>query len=85
MLGHPIFDPEINRKVLIDHAFIVAGSEITKAARNWLGEQLDASQRSQIMFLERKDILDLYIVNRVALPAKAVPERQRILNDEIPF
>lgn len=85
MLGHAIFDPEINRKVLIDHAFIVAGGEITKAARNWLGEKLDATQRSQVMFLERKDILDLYIVNRVALPTKAIPERQRVLNYEIPF
>lgn len=37
------------------------------------------------MFLERKDILDLYIVNRVALPANAIPERQCLLDDEIPF
>lgn len=36
------------------------------------------------MFLERKDILDLYIVNRVALPAKVMPP-QRQLDDEIPF
>ena len=53
MLGHTVFDPETNRRSLVDHAFIVAGGEITKAARNWLGEQLDASQRSQIMFLQR--------------------------------
>lgn len=85
MLGHAIFDPEINRKVLVDHAFIVAGGDITKAARNWLGEQLDAIQRSQVMFIERKDILDLYIVNRVTLPAKAIPEGQRALDEEIPF
>ena len=39
MLGHEIFDPELNRRVLVDHAFIVAGGEITKQARNWLGEQ----------------------------------------------
>ena len=25
MLGHEIFDPEVNRRVLVDHAFIVAG------------------------------------------------------------
>lgn len=30
MLGHEIFDPEISKKVLVDHAFIVAGGEITK-------------------------------------------------------
>src|SRR5713101_1677911 len=38
MLGHEIFDPETNRRVLVDHAFIVAGGEITKQAKNWLGE-----------------------------------------------
>ncbi|MEZ5725423.1 MAG: hypothetical protein R3E47_10095 [Paracoccaceae bacterium] len=37
MLGHEIFDPEVGRRVLVDHAYIVAGGEITKAARNWLG------------------------------------------------
>lgn len=39
MLGHDIFDPEIGKRVLVDHAFIVAGGEITKAARNWLGNR----------------------------------------------
>jgi hypothetical protein len=37
MLGHEIFDPETSRKVLVDHAFIIAGGEITKQAKNWLG------------------------------------------------
>ena len=37
MLGHEIFDPEVSRTVLVDHAFIVAGGEITKAAKNWIG------------------------------------------------
>jgi hypothetical protein len=44
MVGHEIFDPETSRRVLVDHAFIVAGGEITKAARNWLGNKLDASK-----------------------------------------
>lgn len=30
MLGHEVFDPETSRRVLVDHAFIVAGGEITK-------------------------------------------------------
>jgi len=42
MLGHEIFDPEIGKRVLVDHAYIVAGGEITKQARNWLGNKLDA-------------------------------------------
>jgi hypothetical protein len=46
MLGHEIFDPETNSRVLVDHAFIVAGGEITKAAKNWLGRlrQLDENR-----------------------------------------
>jgi len=68
MLGHEIFDPETNRKVLVDHAFIIAGGEITKQAKNWLGEKLDASKRSQILFMNREDIINLYIVNSLPLP-----------------
>jgi hypothetical protein len=49
MLGHEIFDPEIGKRVLVDHAFIVAGGEITKATRNWLGNKLDSTRRSQVM------------------------------------
>jgi hypothetical protein len=69
MLAHEVFDPETNRRVLVDHAFIVAGGEITKAARNWLGNALDASKRSQIMFMDRSDILNLYVVTSMPLPA----------------
>jgi hypothetical protein len=32
-----------------DHAFIVAGGEITKGARNWLGGKLDVTKRSQFV------------------------------------
>jgi hypothetical protein len=87
MLGHVIFDPETNRRVLVDHAFIVAGGEITKAARNWLGERLDASKRSQVMFMDREDILNLFIVTNVPLPAAALPpsSKDRFLDDDIPF
>jgi hypothetical protein len=70
MLAHEIFDPETNRRVLVDHAFIVAGGEITKAARNWLGNALDAAKRSQIMFMDRDDILNQYVVAGLPLPAR---------------
>ena len=73
MLAHEIFDPETNKRVLVDHAFIVAGGEITKAARNWLGNALDAPKRSQIMFMDRDDILNLYVVTNLPLPADAPP------------
>lgn len=85
MLGHEIFDPELSKKVLVDHAFIVAGGEITKAARNWLGGKLDASKRSQIMFMDREDILNLYVVTNLPLPESALPEEKPISLSDIPF
>jgi hypothetical protein len=72
MLGHEIFDPEIGKRVLVDHVFIVAGGDITKPARNWLGGKLDASKRSQVMFMDRDDILNLYVVTNLPLPIAAL-------------
>ncbi|MNN84208.1 hypothetical protein D3C81_2013410 [compost metagenome] len=87
MLGHEIFDPELNRRVLVDHAFIVAGGEITKQARNWIGNKLDANKRSQIMFIDRNDILNLFIVTNLPLPKDALPIKNAIdpFDDDIPF
>ena len=68
MLGHEIFDSETNKRVLVDHAYIIAGGEITKAARNWLGNKLDANRRSQIIFMDRDDILNLFTVNVIEVP-----------------
>lgn len=87
MLGHEIFDPELNRRVLVDHAFIVAGGEITKQARNWIGNKLDAAKRSQIMFMDRDDILNLFIVTNLPLPKGALPPTKEAdpFDDEIPF
>ncbi|MBP2811660.1 hypothetical protein [Acinetobacter baumannii] len=68
MLGHEIFDPETNKRVLVDHAYIIAGGEITKAARNWLGNKLDANKRSQIIFMDKEDILNLFTVNLIEVP-----------------
>lgn len=71
MLGHEVFDPEIGKRVLVDHAFIVAGGEITKQARNWLGNKLDATKRSQVMFMDREDILNLFVVTNLPLPVRS--------------
>jgi hypothetical protein len=57
-LDHPIFDPEVNRKVLLDHLFLISAGEITKAARTWLVEQLDKEQRRHIIFMDRDEFLD---------------------------
>jgi hypothetical protein len=87
MLGHEIFDPEVSRRVLVDHAFIVAGGEITKAARAWLGNKLDVTKRSQILFMDRDDILNLFIVSNVPLPKGALPTVvvAESFDDDIPF
>ncbi len=85
MIGHEIFDPETNKKCLVDHAFIIAGGEITKSAKNWLGGKLDASKRSQILFMEKEDIINLYIESGAPLPADASPIVSKIFDDDVPF
>ena len=70
MLGYEIFDPEINKKVLIDHAFIISGGEITKQAKNWIVENLHNSKRSQILFMDKEEILNLYVKNNILLATK---------------
>ena len=71
MLGHEVFDPDINSKRLVDHAFIVSGGEITKAASNWIAGELDRSQRSQLLFFDRADILDLFITHGLQVPKRS--------------
>ena len=85
MLGHEIFDPETSRTVLVDHAFIVAGGEITKQAKNWLGQKLNVSKRSQILFMDRDDILNLYIVNNIPMPEGAIPKPTASFYPDSPF
>ena len=86
MLGHEIFDPETSKKVLVDHAFIVAGGEITKQAKNWLGGKLDATKRSQVLFMDREDILNLFVASSLALPRGANPPQSKFGADtEFPF
>ncbi|MGY3083538.1 hypothetical protein [Pseudomonas fragi] len=84
MLGHEIFDSELSKRVLVDHAFIVAGGEITKAARNWIGGKLDQSKRSQILFMDREDIVNLFVVSPLISPQ--VPRKAPVkFDDPIPF
>jgi hypothetical protein len=86
MLGHEIFDPEIGKRVLVDHAFIVAGGTITKAARAWLGNKIDASQRRQIIFMDRDDILSLFVVTNLPVPGrKSTSAGLGAYSDEPPF
>jgi hypothetical protein len=84
MLKHEIFDPEIGKRVLVDHAYIVAGGEITKQARNWIGNMIDATQRRQIIFMDRDEILNLYVVTNLPLPSDTWPTSPQY-SDEPPF
>ena len=84
MLGYPIFDPDINKRRLVDHAIIAAGGGITKQAKNWLGERLDASQRSQVVFMDRVDMVRLFVLHSIPLPAQGTG-RSTNLEDDIPF
>lgn len=73
LLGKDIFDSDANRHVLVDHALIISAGEITKAAKQWLGNQLDALKRSQILFMDRNDLLNLFVVGNLPLPSGASP------------
>lgn len=57
-LNHPIFDPDINKKVLLDHLFLISAAEITRAAREWLIQKLDTESRRHIIFMDRDDFLN---------------------------
>lgn len=55
---------------------------------NWLGNALDATKRSQIMFMDRDDILNLYVVTSLPLPEGArpsLPQDPWSAGDEAPF
>lgn len=49
---------DVGERVLIVHAYIFACSEITKVARSWLGDKLDADKRDGPGCLA-KSVLDL--------------------------
>jgi hypothetical protein len=81
-IDHPVFDPEVNRKFLLDHLFIISAGEITKPARTWLVGELDSSQRRHIIFMDREELLDQSA--RILLDLK-VEEPPEISDDDIPF
>ena len=81
-IDHPIFDPEANRNVLLDHLFLISAGEITKAARSWLVGQLDAGQRRHIIFMDREELLDQSA--RILLDLR-IDDPLAITDDDIPF
>jgi len=81
-IDHPIFDPEANRKVLLDHVFLISAGEITRAARTWLVEQLDQGQRRHIIFMDRDEFLDQSA--RILLDLR-LDSPLAITDEDIPF
>ena len=81
-IEHPIFDPEANRKVLLDHIFLISAGEITRAARTWLVEQLDQGQRRHVIFMDRDEFLDQSA--RILLDLR-LDSPLAIADEDIPF
>jgi len=81
-IDHPIHDPEINRKVLLDHLYLISAGEITKQARSWLVEQLDKEQRRHIIFMDRDEFLDQSA--RILLDLR-IDDPTVISDEDIPF
>ncbi len=78
-LDYPIFDPENNRKHLVDHVFIISANIITKSARTLLIERLDKEARRHIIFMDRDELLDLGAMTAIALTNESRKE------DDLPF
>ena len=57
-MDNPIFDPDVNRKVLLDHMYIIACGDMTRPERQWLIEHLDNEQRRKIIFMDRTEFLN---------------------------
>jgi hypothetical protein len=83
MIGHPVFDPDDNRKHLLDHCYIISAGEITKAARHYLAERLDQQARRHILFMDRADLLDLATRTNLHIPSGQ--EVAPPLDSSIPF
>ncbi|MDJ0276482.1 hypothetical protein QLH51_06705 [Sphingomonas sp. 2R-10] len=84
VLGHPVFDPVINKNVLVDHVYIIAGGEITKQARHYIVTTLDQEARRHIIFMDRDDLLELFPTSGTPLPAEANPGPPE-WDDDVPF
>jgi hypothetical protein len=83
-IDHPIFDSDTNRKVLLDHIFLISAGEITKQARTWLIEKLDAGQRRHIIFMDRNEFLDHSA--RILVDLRLENEKVTVVSDDdIPF
>jgi len=85
VLKYPVWDPETNKRVLIDHVFIISAGEITKQAKSWLGQHLDMESRRQVIFLDRDDLLNLAVGLDFIFDHDGQQKESEISDDDIPF
>jgi hypothetical protein len=73
-------------RMAIDHLFLISAGEITRGARTFLVENLDADQRRHIIFMDRDEFLDqsarILLDLRIEEPKSETTE---ITDDDIPF
>lgn len=82
-IGHPIFDSDANRTVLVDHVFVISAGEITRAAKEWIGSHLNAEKRRHIIFMDRDEFLDHAARILIDLNLEDVPLELDL--DDVPF
>jgi hypothetical protein len=69
-----------------NRTFTRLGFSTVRQAKNWLGERPDATKRSQVMFMDRDDILNLFIITSLPLPKGALRPREfGDMDDDLPF
>lgn len=83
-LRDPIFDAETGRRNLVDHVLIVTAGEITKAAKRLVAENLDASQRRHVLFMDRDHLLDLWLRLQLPVPGE-MADVEHVEEDGLPF
>lgn len=66
-----IFDPELNKKVLLDHLYIISSRGITRQAQQLLVSKLDREARRHIIFMDREELLDRAAIIDSILPTEA--------------
>ena len=86
-IDYPLLDPEINRKVLLDHLYLISAGEITKPARTWLIERLDKEQRRHIIFMDRDEFLNqsARILLDLRIDTYETPDGTTVTDADVPF
>lgn len=82
LLGHQIWDPEVNKCVLVDHVYIISAGEITKQAKHWLGTRLDNEARRHIIFMDRAEIIALAVATQFRCGNTSTKSSD---DDDVPF